>query len=80
MTGTQETPVALLHGVGLDATMWAPVQDALGRESIAIDLPGHGQQPPLTEPPGQPPLTEPSPQPDLPDLPIPQVDPPGAPA
>ncbi|WP_406635949.1 alpha/beta fold hydrolase [Pseudarthrobacter quantipunctorum] len=50
MTGTQETPVALLHGVGLDATMWAPVQDALGRESIAIDLPGHGQQPPLTEP------------------------------
>lgn len=50
MTGTQETPVALLHGVGLDATMWAPVQDALGRESIAIDLPGHGQQPPLSEP------------------------------
>jgi (E)-2-((N-methylformamido)methylene)succinate hydrolase len=50
MTQTQETPVALLHGVGLDATMWAPVQEALGRESIAIDLPGHGQQPPLTEP------------------------------
>lgn len=50
MTQTQETPVAFLHGVGLDAAMWAPVQDALGRESIAIDLPGHGQQPPLTEP------------------------------
>lgn len=50
MTQTQETPVAFLHGVGLDAAMWAPVQDALGRESIAIDLPGHGRQPPLTEP------------------------------
>ncbi|WP_309124608.1 alpha/beta hydrolase [Arthrobacter sp.] len=50
MTQTQETPVAFLHGVGLDAAMWAPVRDALGRESIAIDLPGHGQQPPLTEP------------------------------
>lgn len=47
---TQETPVALLHGVGLDATMWASVQDALGRESVAIDLPGHGLQLPLTEP------------------------------
>lgn len=50
MTQMQETPVAFLHGVGLDAAMWAPVQDALGRESVAIDLPGHGQQPPLTEP------------------------------
>ncbi|WP_457971739.1 alpha/beta fold hydrolase [Arthrobacter sp. D1-17] len=30
--------------------MWGPVQDALGCESIAIDLPGHGRQPPLTEP------------------------------
>lgn len=50
MTGTPETPVALLHGVGLDSTMWGPVQDALGRESIAIDLPGHGRQPPLTGP------------------------------
>lgn len=50
MKGTPETPVALLHGVGLDSTMWGPVQDALGRESIAIDLPGHGRQSPLTEP------------------------------
>lgn len=50
MTATPETPVALLHGVGLDATMWAPVQDALGRESVAIDLPGHGHQAPLTGP------------------------------
>lgn len=45
-----ETPVALLHGVGLDASMWAPVRDALKRSSVAIDLPGHGQQPALTGP------------------------------
>jgi pimeloyl-ACP methyl ester carboxylesterase len=30
--------------------MWSPVQDALGRESTAIDLPGHGRQSPLTGP------------------------------
>ncbi|MFC9333181.1 alpha/beta fold hydrolase [Arthrobacter sp. NPDC057009] len=50
MTHVPETPVALLHGVGLDAGMWAPVQDALKRNSVAIDLPGHGRQPALTQP------------------------------
>ncbi|MDQ4489954.1 alpha/beta fold hydrolase [Sinomonas sp. ASV486] len=43
-------PVVLLHGVGLDSSMWKPVQEALRRESVAMDLPGHGEQPPLTEP------------------------------
>jgi (E)-2-((N-methylformamido)methylene)succinate hydrolase len=50
MTHVPETPVALLHGVGLDAGMWAPVRDALKRNSVAIDLPGHGRQPALTQP------------------------------
>lgn len=45
-----ETPVALLHGVGLDAGMWAPVRDALKRDSVALDLPGHGRQAALTLP------------------------------
>jgi pimeloyl-ACP methyl ester carboxylesterase len=45
-----ETPIALLHGVGLDSTMWKPVRDALKRASVAIDLPGHGTQPPLMQP------------------------------
>ncbi|WP_189692478.1 alpha/beta fold hydrolase [Sinomonas cellulolyticus] len=43
-------PVVLLHGVGLDSSMWTPVREALGRESVALDLPGHGGQPPLTQP------------------------------
>lgn len=50
MTTMPETPVALLHGVGLDSTMWGPVRDALKRDSVAIDLPGHGRQPALTQP------------------------------
>ncbi|MFE8885922.1 alpha/beta fold hydrolase [Pseudarthrobacter enclensis] len=41
------TPVALLHGVGLDSTMWGPVRDTLKRDSVALDLPGHGRQPAL---------------------------------
>ncbi|TLM83743.1 alpha/beta fold hydrolase [Pseudarthrobacter sp. NamE5] len=45
-----EIPVALLHGVGLDASMWAPVRDALKRHSVALDLPGHGRQSALTLP------------------------------
>lgn len=50
MTQVPETPIALLHGVGLDASMWAPVRDALKRDSVAIDLPGHGRQPALVKP------------------------------
>lgn len=42
-------PVVLLHGVGLDRTMWGPVRERLGRDSVALDLPGHGAQPPLRE-------------------------------
>lgn len=44
-----ETPVVLLHGVGLDSTMWERVRDALKRDSVAIDLPGHGRQPALEQ-------------------------------
>jgi (E)-2-((N-methylformamido)methylene)succinate hydrolase len=50
MTHVPETPVALLHGVGLNASMWAPVRDALKRDSLAVDLPGHGGQPALVKP------------------------------
>jgi pimeloyl-ACP methyl ester carboxylesterase len=42
----------LLHGVGLDQTMWAPVTEqfqAAGREFAVLDLPGHGGQPPLRQ-------------------------------
>jgi len=50
MTQTKQPLVVLLHGVGLDHTMWQPLQSQLGRESIALDLPGHGTQPALREP------------------------------
>ena len=40
--------VVLLHGVGLDKSVWAQVQEFLDYETVALDLPGHGQQPPLT--------------------------------
>jgi pimeloyl-ACP methyl ester carboxylesterase len=49
MSNMPGTPVALLHGVGLDSTMWAPVRDALKRNSVALDLPGHGRQPALRQ-------------------------------
>ena len=40
--------IVLLHGVGLDHTMWAPVAAQLSDafEVIAPDLPGHGSRPP----------------------------------
>lgn len=47
MTSTNAPQVILLHGVGLDHTMWRPLQEQLGRESLALDLPGHGAQPAL---------------------------------
>lgn len=51
MTDTAgSVPVALLHGVGLDRTMWGPVLellDAAGVPAVALDLPGHGARPPL---------------------------------
>ncbi|QUW20140.1 alpha/beta fold hydrolase [Agrococcus sp. Marseille-Q4369] len=48
-------PVVLLHGVGLDRTMWDAVRGLLGRgplgaDVVALDLPGHGAEPPLRSP------------------------------
>jgi (E)-2-((N-methylformamido)methylene)succinate hydrolase len=42
--------VVLLHGVGLDHTVWQPVQALLpdGVEAVMPDLPGHGSRPPVT--------------------------------
>lgn len=46
-------PLVLLHGVGLDRRMWAPLANRYSDEDrtvIALDLPGHGEQPALREP------------------------------
>lgn len=45
MANGQEPQVILLHGVGLDQSMWRPLQELLVRESVTLDLPGHGSQP-----------------------------------
>ncbi|PRA03249.1 alpha/beta hydrolase [Arthrobacter sp. MYb211] len=44
-----ETQIVLLHGVGLDRSMWKTFQEEIGRPSVALDLPGHGAQPALRE-------------------------------
>lgn len=44
----QEAPVVFLHGVGLDHTVWDKVGPSFGDRAVALDLPGHGAQPPLT--------------------------------
>lgn len=49
-TAHSAAPVVLLHGVGLDRTMWEPLQSLIGVDTIALDLPGHGAQPPILEP------------------------------
>lgn len=43
--------VVLLHGVGLDHTMWEPAAALLADRFtvIAPDLPGHGTRPPVTD-------------------------------
>lgn len=43
--------VVLLHGVGLDHTMWVPVIELLLDEYAvtALDLPGHGARPPAPD-------------------------------
>lgn len=46
--GTGTTTV-LLHGVGLDRTMWDILARELPIETVALDLPGHGEQPPLLQ-------------------------------
>ena len=40
--------LVLLHGVGLDHSMWAPVADLLAADFDVVtpDLPGHGSRPP----------------------------------
>jgi (E)-2-((N-methylformamido)methylene)succinate hydrolase len=39
-----DTPLVLVHGVGLDHTMWLPVMSALPhRRTIAYDMIGHGR-------------------------------------
>lgn len=47
-------PVVLLHGVGLNRSMWDSVRGRLERDgwggTSALDLPGHGDEPPLTAP------------------------------
>ncbi|WP_159612800.1 alpha/beta fold hydrolase [Glutamicibacter sp. JC586] len=47
MTSTKQPLVVLLHGVGLDRTMWTPLREQLEHSSVALDLPGHGLRPPL---------------------------------
>ncbi len=46
ITGTG-TPVVLLHGLTFDRTSWRPIVDELGggAQTIAIDLPAHGDSP-----------------------------------
>jgi (E)-2-((N-methylformamido)methylene)succinate hydrolase len=45
-----ETPLVLIHGVGLDHTMWLPVVDELRhRRTITYDMVGHGA---ACKPPG----------------------------
>ncbi|WP_336158696.1 alpha/beta fold hydrolase [Amycolatopsis sp. VC5-11] len=43
--------LVLLHGVGLDRTVWEPVTALLGGRFriVAPDLPGHGSRPPVPE-------------------------------
>lgn len=50
MPTDDDVPVVLLHGVGLDRTVWSWVEALLPRTASAIDLPGHGAQQPLTGP------------------------------
>lgn len=43
-------PLLLIHGLGGSWRTWTPILDDLAaeREVIAVDLPGHGETPPLT--------------------------------
>lgn len=40
-------PLVLIHGVGLDHTMWDSLRESLDRPVITYDLLGHGDAPPL---------------------------------
>ncbi|MEZ0165921.1 alpha/beta fold hydrolase [Kineococcus sp. LSe6-4] len=49
---TTRGTVVLLHGVGLDHTLWAPVRGALESEGFRVltpDLPGHGDAAPVPD-------------------------------
>ncbi len=50
-------PLVLLHPLGADRQVWAPVMDALAavHDVVAFDLPGFGDSPPLRLPDGWPP-------------------------
>ncbi|MCR8669548.1 alpha/beta fold hydrolase [Agrococcus sp. HG114] len=55
MTEKHETPrlappVVLLHGVGLDRTVWDALRALMPEQTDALDLPGHGARPPLRAP------------------------------
>src|SRR5690349_7795608 len=43
-------PILLMHGIGMDRTVWDPVVPLLAREHevVAVDLPGFGTSAPLT--------------------------------
>lgn len=51
-------PLLLIHGAGSYRRVWEPIMDALARERdvIAVDLPGHGDSPPMEE--GEPPTPQ----------------------
>ncbi|SDJ96736.1 Pimeloyl-ACP methyl ester carboxylesterase [Nocardioides sp. YR527] len=42
--------VVLLHGVGLDRSVWEPLTELIGGryDVVALDLPGHGSRPPVS--------------------------------
>ncbi|GAB2963429.1 alpha/beta hydrolase [Amycolatopsis acidiphila] len=56
MTATDR--LVLLHGVGLDGTMWTDLRPLLPAPAVAPDLLGHGTRSPLTGPTSLPALAE----------------------
>ncbi|WP_263253381.1 alpha/beta fold hydrolase [Saccharopolyspora rosea] len=47
MSGPERPEVVLLHGVGLDSRMWARCRLGRHHRVRALDLPGHGNAPPV---------------------------------
>jgi pimeloyl-ACP methyl ester carboxylesterase len=54
------SPLLLIHGLGSNWRTWLSIMDALAaeREVIAVDLPGFGESPPLTQEPSIPALAD----------------------
>ncbi|MFA5120704.1 alpha/beta fold hydrolase [Zavarzinia sp.] len=48
------SPIVFIHGVGMNAEAWEPQMDffAADHRVIALDMPGHGETPPLPGTPG----------------------------